>query len=51
MKKTETERIEKRAEEALLKEKTNPKTGELRDADLEKLSGGRRMTTGDIIKS
>ncbi len=35
--------------EALLKDKKDRKPGELKDEELEKLSGGEGMNTGNII--
>ena len=49
MKKKGTEQIEKKAQEALAKEKTDRKPDELDDAELENLAGGEGMTTGNII--
>jgi len=49
VKEKRTQHPENMEKEALLKEKKNRKPDELDDADLENLSGGEGMTTGNII--
>ena len=49
MKEKRTQHPENMEKDALLKEKKNRKPDELDDADLENLSGGEGMTTGNII--
>jgi len=49
VKEKRTQHPENMEKEALLKEKKNRKPDELDDADLENLSGGEGMNTGEIV--
>ncbi len=49
MKDKATKHSEEMEKEALLKEKKNRKPGELEDGELENLSGGEGMNTGNVI--